>query len=84
MIRVTSDGALRIVEKTLAEIRLVGISQSGLEGLGIQPIRFRGAGNSANLVLGPPKISQSGLEGLGIQPIRFGGARDSTNQVCRG
>ena len=49
-------------------------NQSGFEGLGIQPIRFWGAGSSAN------QVSRE----LGVQPIRFWGAGSSANQVSRG
>ncbi len=56
-------------------------SQSDFEGLRVQPIRFRGAGNSANQVSESWEFSQSGLEELEIQPIRFRGVRNSANQV---
>ncbi len=60
------------------------ISQSGFEGLEIQPIRFQGAGNSAKHGFKGLEFSQSGFEGLEIQPIRFRGAGNSANQILRG
>jgi len=45
--------------------------QTGFVWLGVQPIRFRGAGSSANQV----------SRGLGIQPIRFQRPLNSANQV---
>ncbi len=57
--------------------------RSGFEGLGVRPIRFRRAGNSANQVISVSPLVQSSFEALEVQPIRFSGGGSSTNQLSR-
>ncbi len=49
-----------------------------------RPIRFRGAGSSANQVFRGWELSQSGFQGLGVQPIGFRWTGTSTDEVSRG
>ncbi len=58
--------------------------QTGFDGLGIHPIRFRGAGSSTNQVLRSWELDQLGFEELGVRPIWFRVAGNSANPVSRG